>query len=425
MDAALRFWTVLPVLALCGLLPARPAHGQVIESAYPDDVPGFDSQQGVSVTSRIQSDTAWQEIPLGAELLHPEVTESISNDSAILAGRQPSWIVETAPSVTLSSADSGSGVAAVASADNSRYLVAPEQSDTDWTAAVGGTFDIADCTVTAAIAHLTLHENDTALDAAQYDAPLAFSVDTLRLSGQTPASRLTLEPSLDLTRFAFGSATVDGVPDPQSYRDRLVVKAGLTLSYGIEEYQDPTRLQLTIQPAAGFYPNQSLGEPPRSFVGGTVLLGVEHDLDGLWGWRFQVGAGGRVYRGSYQSQLVPLAEASVTWQPTERTTWHAALFRQIEDAADEGVGGYVSTIGGVAMDHELQRDLILHLGSDIDRADFGGGSSETFITGRVGLQWLISSMFRLGGTVTLTDHQSTMATPYGENVFLLSMTAGL
>ena len=210
----MRYWTVLPVLALYGLLPAAPAHGQVIESAYPADVPGFDSQQGVSVTSRIQSDTAWQEIPLGAELLHPEVTESISNDSAILAGRQPSWIVETAPSVTLSSADSGSGISAVASADNSRYLAAPGQSDRDWTAAVGGIFDIADCTVTAAVAHLALHENDTALDAAQFDAPLAYTVDTLRLSGQTPASRLVLEPSLDLTRFAFGSASIGGVPDP-------------------------------------------------------------------------------------------------------------------------------------------------------------------------------------------------------------------
>jgi hypothetical protein len=195
------------VLALSGLLWANPAHAQLIESAYPDDVPGFDTDQGVSVTSRIQSDVAWHEIPLGAELLHPEVTESIGHDSAILAGRRPSWLVETAPSVTLSSTDSGSSVAAVASADNTRYLAAPGQSDTDWTAALGGTVDIADCAVTAAIAHLALHENDTALDAADYDAPLAYSVNTLRLSGQTPVSRLIIRPSFDLTQFQFGSAT--------------------------------------------------------------------------------------------------------------------------------------------------------------------------------------------------------------------------
>ena len=421
----MRNWTLLPLLALYGLLSVGTAHGQLIESAYPDDVPGFDTGQGVSVTSRIQSDVAWHEIPLGAELLHPEVTESISHDSAILADRQPSWIVETAPSVTLTSNDTGHSIAAVASADNSRYLAAPGQSDTDWTAAVGGTFDIADCSVTAAVAHLALHENDTALDAADYDEPLAYSVNTLRLSGQTPVSRLVIKPSFDLTQFQFGSATIGGVAAPQTYRDRLVAEAGITVFYGITGYDDPNRLQATLEPVAGHYPNQTAGEPSRDFTGGTVLLGVEHDLDGLWGWRLLAGAGGRIYRDDpYQDQLVPLVDAAITWQPNERTTWHAALFRQIESAADEGIGGYVATIGGVAVDRELQRDLILHLGADVDRADFVG-SSETFITERLGVQWLISPVLRAAATATLTDHQSTAATPYGENLFMLSMTAGL
>jgi hypothetical protein len=420
----LRFRTLLTALGLCGLWPCGAAYAQLIESAYPDDVPGFDTQQGVSVTSRIQSDVAWHEIPLGAELLHPEVTESIGQDSAILANRQPSWIVETAPSVTLTSTDTGHSLVAVASADNTRYLAAPGQSDTDWTAAVGATFDLADCSVTAAVAHLALHENDTALDALDYDEPLAYSVNTLRLSGQTPLSRLTFEPSFDLTQFAYGAATIGGVSAPQAYRDRIVAEAGLTVSYGIEGYEDPNRLQLIIEPEAGHYSNQIAGQPPRDFVGGTVLVGVEHDLDGVWGWRVDVGAGGRIYRKPYEDQLVPLAEAAVTWQPNERTTWHAALFRQIEAAQDEGVGGYVATIGGVAVDRELQRDLILHVGADIDRADFTG-SSQTFITGRLGLQWLISPVLRAGATVTLTDHQSTTATPYGEDEFMLSVTAGL
>jgi hypothetical protein len=410
--------------AFWGLTPCGSAQAQLISSAYPDDVPGFDTQQGVSVTSRIHSDVAWQEIPLGAELLHPEITESISHDNAILVGRQPSWIVETAPSVSLSSTDAGSSLGAVVSADNSRYLAAPGQSDTNWTAAVGDTFDIADCSVTAAVAHLSLHENDTALDAAQYDEPLAYSVDTLRLSLKTPASRLTITPSFELTRFEFGAATIGGVYASQAYRDRLVAEAGITLSYGIEEYDDPNRLLLTIEPDAGHYPNQTLGEPARDYVGGTMLLGIEHDLDGLWGWRLEAGVGGRAYRSAYENQLVPLLDASVTWQPNERTTWHASVLRQIESAADEGVGDYVATIGGVAMDRELQRDLILHLGADIDRADYTG-ASQTFITGRLSLQWLISPILRARATVTLTDHQSSLATPYDEDVFMLSMTAGL
>ncbi|HEX3982634.1 MAG TPA: outer membrane beta-barrel protein, partial [Acidisoma sp.] len=253
---------LFPLVA--GLGPAAcPARAQLIENVYPEDVPGFDAARGVSVTSRIQTDTAWQNIPLGAELLHPEVTEGVSYDSAVLAGQRPSWVFSTAPSLTLISNDQGSSVAAVASADSEHYVAAPEQSYTDWTGAVGGTFDLADCKVTAAIAHLALHENDNGLDAADYDTPLPFSVDTMRLRAVTPLTRLTLEPSFDLTRFTFGSTTIGGLPAPQSYRDRLVGEVALTLSYGATGFQDPNQFELILRGAGARYPNEILGEPAR------------------------------------------------------------------------------------------------------------------------------------------------------------------
>jgi hypothetical protein len=421
----------LPSAALLLLLlagasaPARPARAQLIEDAYPADVPGFDTARGVSVTSRIQTDTAWQNIPLGAELLHPEVTQSVSYDSAILAGQRPSWIVATAPSLTLMSNDAGSSIAAVTSANSERFLQAPDQSYTDWTAALGGTVDIADCKVTAAIAHLALHENDNGLDAAEYDTPLPYSVDTLRLRAVTPLTRLTLEPSFDLTQFTFGSTTIGGAPAPQSYRDRLLGEAGLTLSYGVTGFQDPNQFELILRGAGARYPNESLGQPPRDFLGGSVLVGIEHDLDGIWGWRVALGIGGRVYSQPYEDQFVPLAEMALTWQPSERTTWHAALFRKIEDASEEGVGGYVATVGGLAMDHEVSRHLILHLGADIERANYSDGPIQTIVTGRSGLLWLINSMLRVNASLNLSDHRGQTSEPFDETSFLLSVTAGL
>jgi hypothetical protein len=256
----------LALLLLAGACAAvRPAKAQLLDDAYPADVPGFDTERGVSVTSRIQTDTAWQNIPLGAELLHPEVTEGVSYDSAILAGQRPSWILSTAPSLTLQSIDGGSSIGAVASADSEHFVQAPDQSYTDWTAALGGTFDVSDCKVTAAVAHLALHENDNGLDAAEYDTPLPYTVDALRLGAVTPLTRLTLEPSLDLTRFTFGSTTIGGVPAPQSYRDRLVGEAGLTLSYGATGFEDPNQFELILRGAGAHYPNESLGQPPQPF----------------------------------------------------------------------------------------------------------------------------------------------------------------
>lgn len=419
-------WVLLLLPPLAGAsMSAREARAQLIENAYPRDVPGFDTAAGVSVTSRIQADTAWQNIPLGAELLHPQVTESAGYDSAILAGQRPSWIITTAPSVTLTSTDGDTALGAVASASNARYLQAPDQSITDWTAAVGGTFDIADCKVTAAAAHFALHENDNALDAANYDTPLPYSVDALRLSALTPPARLVLEPSLDVTRFTFGSTTIGGAPAPQSYRDRLVAETGLTLSYGIMGFDDPNRLQLVLRGAGAHYPNETYGQPPRDFVGASVLAGIEHDLDGIWGWRVALGMGTRIYSQPYQDQYVPLAELALTWQPSERTTWHVALLRKIEAAQEEGVGGYVATVGGIAMDHEINRHLILHLGSDIERANYSDGSVQTIVSGRSSLLWLINTTLRVEAGMTLSDHRGVATTPYGEDAFLLSITAGM
>lgn len=417
------------LLCLAWLGPA--ARAQLIDSAYPRDVPGFDTARGVSVTSRIQDDVAWSQIPLGAGLLHPEITQSLSYDSAILAGQRPSWIVSTRPSATYTSVDParGGAIGAVVSVDDEHYTQAPHQSYTDWTAALGSVVDIAHCKVTAGYAHLALHQNDNALDAAPYDRPVAYAVDILRLAGQTRPSRLTLRPSADLMRFAFGTATIGGQPAPQSYRDRLVGDLGLTLDYGIMGYRDPNQFELVIRAGGAHYPNETLYQPGRDWVGGTILVGIEHDLDGIWGWRLALGAGGRVYAHSYQDQLVPLAEAALTWQPSERTTWHGVLFRRIEDATNEGIGGYVATVAGIAMDHEVQRHLILHLGADIERANYGGGGSQTITSGRAGLLWLMTRRLRLNATVTLTDHRNGGATAeepsFGEDAVLLGITAGL
>lgn len=259
--------TTIGLFAL-GAAAARPARAQLIDSAYPRDVPGFDTARGVSVTSRIQDDVAWSQIPLGAGLLHPEVSESLSYDSVILAGQKPSWIVATRPSVTYSSVDParGGAVGATLSADSERYTMAPDQSYTDWTAALGAVTDIAHCKVTVGYAHLALHQNDNSLDAAAYDRPLAYAVDILRLSGETQPSRLRLRPSAELMHFTFGSTTIAGQPAPQSYRDRLVGVLGLTLDYGLLGDGDPNQLEIVLRGGRRPLPERHAGAAGAGFA---------------------------------------------------------------------------------------------------------------------------------------------------------------
>jgi hypothetical protein len=410
---------------------AFPATAQLIEGVYPQDVPGFADAPGVSVTSRIHDDTDWQSIRLGSALLHPELTQSFGYDSAVLAGQRGSATLDTSGTLSLSDFAGDQGYVANLSLDHQQLTGDPTQSQTDWTAAIGGAIPLSFGQLTVAAAHLSLHETDTDLDAAAFAEPLPFTVDTLRLEGAFPAGRFDLTPSLDVTRYTFGSTSIDGIAAPQSYRDRDVYEAGLTASAGLTSVSDPDRALLILRGTDTEYTEPTTGpggtaEPSRDSTGGSVLFGAAHDLDGIWGWRIAVGAGGRSFRSSaYDSRIAPLAEVALTWQPTERTTWHVALIRRIEDASDEGVGSYVATIAGIAADHEVKRNLILHAGIDLDDASYSGGATQTITTGRLALLWLVDRNVRMSARVELSEHAGGVGGTYGEDVVLFGMTVGI
>jgi hypothetical protein len=408
-----------------------PATAQLIEGVYPADVPGFGGAPGVSVTSRVHDDTDWQSIRLGSALLHPELTQSFGYDSAVLAGQRGSATLDTSGTLSLSDFAGDQGYVANLSLNHQQLTGDPSQSQTDWTAAVGSAIPLSFGQMTVAVAHLSLHETDTDLDAAAFAEPLPFTVDTLRLGGALPAGRFDLTPSFDVTRYAFGSTSIDGIAAPQSFRDRNVYEAGLTASTGLTSVGDPDRALLILRGTDTSYTDPTAGpggtaEPSRDSTGGSVLVGTAHDLDGIWGWRVAVGAGGRSFSSSaYNSRIAPLAEAALTWQPTERTTWHAALIRRIEDASDEGEGSYVATIAGVAADHEVKRNLILHAGIDFENANYSGGTTQTITTGRLSLLWLVDRNVRMSAKVELSDHAGGVGGTYGEDVVLLGMTVGI
>jgi N-acetylglucosaminyldiphosphoundecaprenol N-acetyl-beta-D-mannosaminyltransferase len=372
----------LVALSAAGLgLLAGPTEAQLIDGALPHDVPGLDAAAGVSVTSRIVEDMEWQQVRLGPELLHPEIDQSIGYDSAALSGRRGSFTLDTIGSLTLSNTEGGEGFAVSALVEQKQDTADPSQSETDWSGALGEALPTAFGKLTLAAAHLSLHETDTDLDAPVFDRPLPYSVDVVRAAGDVPAGSLDLRPSLGISRFNFGSTTIDGLPAPQSYRDRLVLDQGLTIGAGLSGADDPTQGLLILRSTETDYTGTGEAgsdQPSRNSMGGTALVGIAHDLDGLWGWRIAIGLAGRSFNNvGYGSQLAPVAEAAVIWQPTERTTWSAALLRQIEDASSEGIGSYVETIAGISIDHELRRALILHAGLDLkDAAYQGGGAAE-------------------------------------------------
>ena len=120
------------------------------------------------------------------------------------------------------------------------------------------------------------------------------------------------------------------------------------------------------------------------------------------------------------------------WSPSGLTTITGTLTRSIEDAAQEGVAGYTYTSARLEIDHEYLRNVLLHGGASLQRADFlQGGGAQTSYSVAAGVTWLMNRRMRISATEAFTDLRSTQGQPaslggsYFRAVTLLTLGLGL
>jgi hypothetical protein len=104
----------------------------------------------------------------------------------------------------------------------------------------------------------------------------------------------------------------------------------------------------------------------------------------------------------------------------------------MEDAAQEGVAGFTYTSARLTLDHELQRNLLLHASAGLQHADFlQGGTQQTSYTLGVGATWLVNRRVRVAASYDYTGQQGsgTAALPisgdYTRGLALLTLRLGL
>jgi hypothetical protein len=104
----------------------------------------------------------------------------------------------------------------------------------------------------------------------------------------------------------------------------------------------------------------------------------------------------------------------------------------MEDAAQEGVAGFTYSSAKLTVDHELQRDLLLHASAGLQRADFlQGGTQQTSYSFGVGATWLVNRRAQVSATYDYTGQQGsgTAALPlsgdYKRGLALLTLRFGL
>jgi hypothetical protein len=414
-----------------GVCLAGRAVAELITGVFPDGVPGYDDDEGVTVETRLHPEQMPLGLREGAFEFLPQLDESFGYSSNALSGpyRRGSWEIGTAPSLAIASGWSRDSFGALFSVNDTRYLSVPSQDRTDVTAAVGGRLDVGEDKLTLAAAHLVQHEDQAALDTIASDQPIEFQLDDIRASYAMTRGRWSIEPALQATNWTYDNTSIQGVPTSEAYRDRLVVQGGVTVRYELA----PLRTVLFVARAiAQDYTQTPPGHASPNSTSYQVLAGIDYEDDPVWRWRLLIGGEARTFSSKlYRQQNTLIAEAGVGWSPSGLTTVNATVSRETGDAAQEGVSGMTYTSARLTIDHEYLRDLLFRAYLGFQRADFFQGGYQVGTTAGFGVTWVMNRSARLSFTYDQTDVRGsniptdTLATGYSRGVGLVTMRLGL
>ena len=200
---------------------------ELLSDYFPAGVPGYGTAPGVTVASRARPEFDPPGVRAGSFLLHPSLEKGFGYDDNVLGSdvvRRGSAYIGTHPSLLVNSDWSRDSLAGYLGADDLRYLDQPRQSETNWTASLGGALSVGRDQLTVAAAHFSLHQPRTDLDALPSDEPVAYQVNDLRAGYTIGLGRLSIMPGLAFSTYRYDPTTIRGLPASQAYRDRNVLQ---------------------------------------------------------------------------------------------------------------------------------------------------------------------------------------------------------
>jgi hypothetical protein len=167
------------------------------------------------------------------------------------------------------------------------------------------------------------------------------------------------------------------------------------LTYTNTDYQDPG--------GGRFGPNRDSKES-------GVQVGANFDLSALV--RGEVGAG-YVQRKYDDSVAFPKVsglalKGQVEYFPTQLTTLTFNLRRSVEDGTDNNAGGYFATGGGLRVDHEFRRNILINAAADYENDTFEGNTRKDKITTlSAGATYLLNRGLGVNGSIGYVNRDST------------------
>lgn len=353
-----------------------------------------DNQAVTGVFERERSDYDAKGLPAGAFRIFPTLkVEEEYNDNIFAeeTGEDEDFITRVQPGVTIESDWTRHFLSAYANSTSLFYADNDDEDRTDYRVGANGRLDVLRETfITGGASYAELHEDRGDPNAATSTVePTEYSLTSANASFFRGLRRFSVLLDGNFDQYDYEDvAQNNGSILNNDDRDREKVQGGLRIGYEIlPDYEAFVSGRLNSIDYDSATDDNGLN---RDSDGYEVQAGIALDLGGKT--RGELSAG--YMEQTYDDPSLPDADgvtfgASILWNPTQLTSLRFNADRTIEETVQNNSSSYINSTAGIAVEHELLRNLLiganvsysLHEYEGIDREDdwLGAGAEMTYL----------------------------------------------
>ena len=363
-------------------------------------------------------------IRTGAFLIYPSIATGLTYDDNVFAtngDEDDDFIFTLRPEVRAESQWSRHSLAATAFGEFGLYESEDDSNYQDFGTALTGRLDVTrDSRTTGSIGISRLHEDrESADDTGDQDVTQFWRSDA-RVNHRHNFARLFVQPSLFAQRLNFESAGDFDNAERDRNRYGAGFRAGVNVSPRLNVFGEVNGDVVRYDDAGSDDDGQ----------GGDVRAGVEVDISRLVIGEVSLGYAYRQYDSS-ENEGGLAGDMGITWTPTQLTTvdftGQAGFQESTVFFEGDQASGNLNTGIGVAVNHDLRRNIRLNANARFDRDDFQGTSrvDDTFRVG-AGVTYLLNRNLSVDATYRFDTRDSDADNEeFDRNIFRIGLTARL
>lgn len=387
--------------------------------------------RGDTVATRARPEYDPLGIRAGGFLVFPQLTvEGIYNDNIFASGSDETddFITSIQPEVTIESNWSRHAFAVAGGGDFGIYAQNSREDYQDWFAATDGRLDLTrDAAIYlgggAARRHEDRGEPDAPTDAR--DPTIFYNYNAFARYDQA-LNRFSLTADAVFDRLDYDNTPEIGGGDVRNHdRDRNVYSAPVRLGYEINpQYEAFVRVAPNLRRYDQTPDNDGLD---RDSWGYSAVGGVAVDFGGI--------TFGEVY-GGYLQQFYddndlgttnsPTFGGALTWNASTLTTLNLTVERSVQETTATGASSYISTFGGLTLDHELLRNVILSARGTVTNNDYQDiNRTDWFYIAGASVRYLMNRNLYVTAGYTFRHRTSDEVNNFDQNLFRIGLQTQL